>query len=55
MQDSELVQRFESSGDLNEDTPELIFCEFGVIFYMMGNFGVKVALISKLHDDTLNL
>lgn len=51
MQDLELMQRLESSGDLDHDAPDLFLREFCIVLCMEDNLLIEVALICKLHDD----
>lgn len=51
MQDLELMQGLESSGDLDHDAPGLFLREFCIVLCMEDDLLIEVALICKLHDD----
>lgn len=51
MQDLELMQSFESSGDLDSDAPGLFLREFSIVLCMEDDLFIEVTLICKLHND----
>lgn len=45
------MQGFETAGDLDKETPQLILRELCVVLGMLDDFGVEVTLVGELHDD----
>ena len=53
MQNSELMQSLEPPSHLNEDTPQFFVSKFRIVFGMLRDLGVEIALVCKLHDNAL--
>lgn len=51
MANSEVVESFEASHDLNEVMPNLFFSEFGSVFLCLLDHLQEVAIVSALHND----
>ena len=51
VQNSNIMERLESSDYLNEDGPDLILFELGIALEVLLNSGVEVTVICEFHDD----
>lgn len=45
------MELFESSYDVNDDLPDVILIEVFLLFLLLGNLVVKIAVVCKLHHD----
>lgn len=52
MEDLEVVEGFEASGDLDEYVPDLILLEIFLLLLILNNLLIQIAPISKLHNNT---
>ncbi len=52
MQNFQIMQCLQSSGNLNYNTPYLLLTKLTPIFSMLHNFFIQIAIISELHNDT---
>lgn len=52
MEDLVLVQHFQTFDYLNENSPDLLFFQVGLLLLVLCDFLVQVALVRVLHHDT---
>jgi len=47
----QVVQLFQSSKDVDDGLPDVVFVEVLLFLFILGDFVVEVAVVSELHDD----
>ena len=49
----ELMESFESPGNLNQNTPNFLLAESRPVFGVEDHLFIQIPVVSKLHNDTI--
>jgi len=53
MENIDVMQGFQSLDELDEDAPDVILAQVGLLFLVARNFLKEVTIIGILHDDAV--
>ena len=54
MENVRIVQRLQALDDLDEDAPDVILTQVGLLFLVPSNLLEQISIVCVLHDDTIH-